>query len=65
MSIKSTIYLKRPEALELYHRLRAKLFGDNSELTNHQLGEQLDMLRELECELAGWTCYDNYLVQDP
>lgn len=64
MGIKSTITLTRSAALELYHRLRAKL-GIEPELTDSQLGDALDELRELECQREGVPCFDNYLVREP
>lgn len=63
MSSKSTITLTRAEALELYHELRAKLYGGEFTLTDEELGNALDALREEECHRAGRPCFDNYLVE--
>lgn len=64
MGIKSTVTLTRPAALELRGRLRAKL-GIERELTDSELGDELDALRELECQREGVPCFDNYLVREP
>jgi hypothetical protein len=64
MSIKSTRYLSRGEALDLYHQLMSKLYGLHAAMTNEQLGDALDELREEECRREGRACFDNYLVTD-
>lgn len=64
MGIKSTTTLTRAQALDLYESLRAKLYGSNAVLTDRELGDALDELREEECRREGTTCFDNYRVSD-
>lgn len=64
MSIKSTVHLKRSYALALYHELQRKLYGRAQALTNRELGDALDELREEECRREDQTCFDNYIVDD-
>lgn len=61
MGIKTTIRLTRAEALELYDELRHKLHGQ-VQLTDEELGDALDDLREEECRRHRETCFENYLV---
>lgn len=61
MSIKSTRRLHRTEALAVFHDLSVKL-GHTHDLTDEQLGDALDVLAELVCQMEGRTCFDNYLV---
>ena len=62
MGIKSTTTLTRPAALELYHELRAKLYGPGYVLTNKRLADALERLREAECEREGRTCFENFYI---
>lgn len=64
MGIKSTTTLSRPAALELYHQLCAKLYGSSHAMTDEQLGNALDRLREMECAAEGRTCFENFLVKE-
>lgn len=65
MGIKSTTTLSRKDAEELYASLREKLYGiPRRRLTNEELGDALDNLREEECKREGMVCFDNYLVRD-
>lgn len=61
MSIKSTTRLTRAEAMTLYAELRNKLYGER-QLTDYELGEELDRLSEKWAERNGTVCFDNYVI---
>jgi len=65
MGIKSTTELKRSDALEMYRELHSKLYGANgAHLTNHELGNLLEEMKDLLAERENSTNFDNFIVID-
>lgn len=59
MGIKSTTTLSRTTALAMLADLRGE-----PEMTNKEIGDQLDVLMDAKAEREGTVCFDNYLVVD-
>ena len=64
MGIKSTTTLHRWQALEMYHDLRQKLYGEQPNLSNHELGDSLDKMSDEWADRNNTTCFDNFFVVD-
>ena len=65
MGIKSTTDIKRSDALEMYRELHSKLYGPNgAHLTNHELGNLLEEMKDLLAERENSTNFDNFHVTD-
>jgi hypothetical protein len=65
MGIKSTVTMKRSDALEMYRELHAKLYGPNgAHLTNYELSNVLEDMKDTLADRENSTNFDNFRVVD-
>ena len=63
MRIKSTMTLKRSEALEMYRELHSKLYGARGDgFTNCELANTLEDMKDMLAERENMTNFDNFIV---
>lgn len=65
MGIKSTVTLKRSDALEMYRELHSKLYGARGDgFSNYELANMLENMKDQLADRDNTTNFDNFRVVD-